>query len=150
MNATKMCKVLLAMGLAGGLMAQPRISGGQTGASSIGTDDATKGTERDDNENAGACEWQSVDQPDGARNGAGRKCAKARPLFEQGKAIFRFDTFGDEDYWGGKLQLHKAIEGTALGGVDFQPEDGPYRRRPESRRRCAPEGPPDGTQARQG
>ena len=117
MNATKMCKVLLAMGLAGGLMAHPQISGGQTGASSIGTDDATKGTERDDNENAGACEWQSVDQPDGARNGAGRKCAKARPLFEQGKAIFRFDTFGDEDYWGGKLQLHKAIEGTALGGV---------------------------------
>src|SRR4029078_1001702 len=33
------------------------------------------------------------------------------------KQIFRFDTFGDEDYWGGMLQLHKAIEGAALGGV---------------------------------
>jgi hypothetical protein len=59
----------------------------------------------------GACEPQSVDQP-------GQECAKALAgLFEQGKEIFRFDTFGDEDYWGGMLQLHRAIEGAALGGV---------------------------------
>src|SRR5690349_12461714 len=59
----------------------------------------------------GACESQSVDAP-------GQECAKALAgLFEQGKEIFRFDTFGDEDYWGGKLQLHKAIKGAALGGV---------------------------------
>jgi hypothetical protein len=59
----------------------------------------------------GACESQSVDAP-------GQGCAKALVgLFEQGKQIFRFDTFGDEDYWGGMLQLHKAIEGAALGGV---------------------------------
>ena len=59
----------------------------------------------------GACESQSVDQP-------GQECAKALvALFEQGKDIFRFDTFGDEDYWGGKLQLHKAVAGAALGGV---------------------------------
>ena len=70
-----------------------------------------------------------------------RRCAKAPSLFEQGKAIFRFDTFGDEDYWGGKLQLHKAIEGAALRRrrPRCQPEDGPYRRRPEGRRRCPPE-----------
>jgi hypothetical protein len=44
--------------------------------------------------------------------------AKARDkLFEDGREIFRFDTFGDEDFWGGKLQLHKAIEGAKLGGV---------------------------------
>jgi hypothetical protein len=62
-------------------------------------------------DNPGACESQSVDAP-------GQGCAKALVgLFEQGKEIFRFDTFGDEDYWGGKLQLHKAIEGAALGGV---------------------------------
>src|SRR6187397_190858 len=62
-------------------------------------------------DNPGACESQSVDQP-------GQGCAKALvALFEQGKDIFRFDTFGDEDYWGGKLQLHKAIEGEANGGV---------------------------------
>ena len=59
----------------------------------------------------GACESQSVDEP-------GQGCAKALArLFEQGKEIFRFDTFGDEDFWGGTLQLHKAVEGASLGGV---------------------------------
>ena len=38
-------------------------------------------------------------------------------LVEQGRQIFRFDTFGDEDYWGGILGLHQAIEGAKLGGV---------------------------------
>jgi len=38
-------------------------------------------------------------------------------LVEQGKQIFRFDTFGDEDFWGGVLGLHKAIEGPKFGGV---------------------------------
>src|SRR5829696_10035629 len=38
-------------------------------------------------------------------------------LFEQGRRIFRFDTFGDQAFWGGALQLHKAIEGKKLGGV---------------------------------
>jgi hypothetical protein len=38
-------------------------------------------------------------------------------LFEQGRQIFRFDTFGDEAFWTDKLQLHKAIEGSKLGGV---------------------------------
>ena len=45
----------------------------------------------------GACESRSVDEP-------GQACAKELVrLFEQGKDIFRFDTFGDADYWGGKL-----------------------------------------------
>lgn len=35
----------------------------------------------------------------------------------QGRQTFRFDTFGDEDFWGGTLKLHEAIEGSALGGV---------------------------------
>jgi hypothetical protein len=34
-----------------------------------------------------------------------------------GRKTFRFDTFGDEAFWGGKLQLHRAIEGERLGGV---------------------------------
>src|SRR6478609_11644805 len=38
-------------------------------------------------------------------------------LARQGKSIFRFDTFGDQDFWGGTLQLHKAIEGAQHGGV---------------------------------
>jgi hypothetical protein len=38
-------------------------------------------------------------------------------LVTQGQQIFRFDTFGDEAFWGGALQLHQAIEGAAFGGV---------------------------------
>ena len=38
-------------------------------------------------------------------------------LYVQGQNIFRYDTFGDESFWGGALQLHKAIEGKKLGGV---------------------------------
>src|SRR4051812_6451814 len=38
-------------------------------------------------------------------------------LVTQGRQIFRFDTFGDEAFWSGALQLDKAIEGSANGGV---------------------------------
>jgi len=38
-------------------------------------------------------------------------------LIAEGKQIFRFDTFGDEDFWGGELQLHQAIQGEQFGGV---------------------------------
>ena len=37
--------------------------------------------------------------------------------FEQGRHIFRFDTFGDEAFWGDSLKLHQAIEGSKFGGV---------------------------------
>jgi len=43
--------------------------------------------------------------------------ADGRDLLEEGRRIFRFETFGDEAYWGDTLQLHKAIEGAKLGGV---------------------------------
>ena len=42
---------------------------------------------------------------------------KHQSLAQQGKNIFRNDTFGDQDFWGGTLQLHKAIEGAQHGGV---------------------------------
>jgi hypothetical protein len=32
---------------------------------------------------------------------------------EDGEQIFRFDTFGDQAFWGDTLNLHKAIEGAA-------------------------------------
>jgi hypothetical protein len=41
----------------------------------------------------------------------------ASRLIEEGKRTFRFDTFGDEAFWGDTLQLHKAIEGAKFGGV---------------------------------
>jgi hypothetical protein len=37
-------------------------------------------------------------------------------LVRSGKQTFRFDTFGDEPFWSGTLQLDKAIEGAANGG----------------------------------
>jgi len=37
-------------------------------------------------------------------------------LIKNGKEIFRFDTFGDEDFWSGILHIDKAIAGKALGG----------------------------------
>jgi hypothetical protein len=52
--------------------------------------------------------------------GAARMQAQARQspdLIAEGKQIFRFDTFGDEDFWGGQLRLHEAIAGNKLGGV---------------------------------
>ena len=35
--------------------------------------------------------------------------AHARQSVEDGRQIFRFDTFGDEAFWGGQLQLHLAV-----------------------------------------
>src|SRR6266851_2585196 len=35
----------------------------------------------------------------------------------QGEQIFRFDTFGDETFWGDTLKLHQAIAGERNGGV---------------------------------
>jgi hypothetical protein len=43
--------------------------------------------------------------------------AHSKRLLADGKRIFRFDTFGSEDFWGGKLKLHRAIQGQRLGGV---------------------------------
>lgn len=43
--------------------------------------------------------------------------ANAKASIAEGRETFRFDTFGDEDYWGGTLQLHRAIEGARFGGV---------------------------------
>lgn len=38
-------------------------------------------------------------------------------MFEEGRRIFRYDTFGDEVFWSDALQLHRAIAGERLGGV---------------------------------
>ena len=41
----------------------------------------------------------------------------SRKMLEEGKHIFRYDTFGDEVYWTDKLKLHQAIQGSKFGGV---------------------------------
>src|SRR6266516_4396943 len=43
--------------------------------------------------------------------------SNAQRMLEEGRQIFRYDTFGDEVYWTGTLKLHRAIEGAKLGGV---------------------------------
>jgi hypothetical protein len=35
--------------------------------------------------------------------------ANAQQQLESGRQSFRFDTFGDEDFWGGQLRLHEAL-----------------------------------------
>src|SRR4026207_2156222 len=45
------------------------------------------------------------------------QASRTANLIAEGKQIFRFDTFGDEDFWGGQLQLHQAIQGEQFGGV---------------------------------
>jgi hypothetical protein len=42
---------------------------------------------------------------------------RAARLVRRGRNVFRYDTFGDQAVWGGVLGLHKAIEGSKLGGV---------------------------------
>ena len=41
----------------------------------------------------------------------------AEQLIAEGRKAFRFDTFGDEEFWGGAVQLHRAIAGANSGGV---------------------------------
>jgi hypothetical protein len=43
--------------------------------------------------------------------------ANAQSMLQQGRQIFRFDTFGDEAFWGDTVKLHQAVAGAKLGGV---------------------------------
>lgn len=42
---------------------------------------------------------------------------KNKSLVAEGKKIFRYDAFGDEDFWSGLLHIDKAILGAGNGGV---------------------------------
>jgi hypothetical protein len=41
----------------------------------------------------------------------------AQQMLDEGEKAFRFDTFGDEAFWGDTLRLHQAIAGAKNGGV---------------------------------
>jgi hypothetical protein len=62
--------------------------------------DAQRGTTSDQDIDA----RRSVDTP-------------AQRMLAKGRQTFRFDTFGDEAYWGDTIKLHQAIEGSRFGGV---------------------------------
>jgi len=42
---------------------------------------------------------------------------QAQAMIDEGRKIFRYDTFGSEAFWGDALQLHKAIAGEKNGGI---------------------------------
>ena len=54
---------------------------------------------------------------DNSGSGSGSADRHTRWLALQGKQTFRFDTFGDQAFWGGTLHLNDAIAGAANGGV---------------------------------
>jgi hypothetical protein len=41
----------------------------------------------------------------------------AEHALAKGREIFRFDTFGDEAFWGDTIKLHQSIQGARFGGV---------------------------------
>jgi hypothetical protein len=41
----------------------------------------------------------------------------ASEMLEKGKAVFRFETFGDEAFWTDELQIHRAIADSKHGGI---------------------------------
>jgi hypothetical protein len=43
--------------------------------------------------------------------------SNSKDLMEKGKAVFRFETFGDEVFWTDKLQLQKALVSEEHGGI---------------------------------
>jgi hypothetical protein len=69
---------------------------------------SVRGTSNDFTE---AAEGKRASQFDGLIN------ENAQQMIEEGRRIFRFDTFGDEAFWGDTLKLHQAIAGAKLGGV---------------------------------
>src|ERR1044071_2180723 len=40
-----------------------------------------------------------------------------KELFDKGKAVFRFETFGDESFWTDQLEIQKAIADEKHGGT---------------------------------
>jgi hypothetical protein len=69
----------------------------------------------------------TLPRPDSSSSQAGPPATKApfdatigqhaQRLIDEGRRVFRYDTFGDEAFWGDQLQLHRAIVGEKLGGV---------------------------------
>lgn len=55
--------------------------------------------------------------PSGSGSGDRATDAHAQEMIDRGRNTFRYATFGDEAFWGDTLQLHKAIEGSKMGGV---------------------------------
>ena len=60
---------------------------------------------------------ETLDQPGNPDAWGSSINENAKDMMEKGKAVFRFETFGDEVFWTDKLQLHKAIADKDHGGL---------------------------------
>src|SRR5919112_555969 len=63
--------------------------------------------------------YQATAVPSPSRGAAADHRAEthAVSLVRQGRQIFRYDTFGDQAFWGRTLKLHRALAGKKNGGV---------------------------------
>lgn len=57
------------------------------------------------------------DREDDEKRNVPTAVQNATAKVKRGQHTFRFDTFGDQAFWGGTLKLHEAIEGARFGGV---------------------------------
>lgn len=59
-----------------------------------------------------------LDQPaDAAHPWDAQMRASTRAMMDQGREVFRYDTFGSETFFGNTIGLHQAIAGSNFGGV---------------------------------
>ena len=65
--------------------------------------------------NLGASGWASQDNH--RQNPQSHVFSEGRKMLVEGRETFRFDTFGDEAFWGYTLRLHEAIAGDKNGGT---------------------------------
>ncbi len=63
----------------------------------------------------GASGWASEENH--RLNPQSRVFSESRKMIAEGRETFRFDTFGDEAFWGDTLRLHEAIAGDKNGGT---------------------------------
>src|SRR5512132_2895551 len=59
----------------------------------------------------------AVAQTPNPSDSGGDIARNAQRMLDEGRQIFRYDTFGDEAFWGDALKLQGAIAGAANGGV---------------------------------
>lgn len=89
---------------------------GSLATSSIAQTDNTPDNTPQDSELQGASDSLSA-QLDSLSGQDLRVARNAVRLLKEGREIFRYDTFGDEVFWGDTLKLHRAIAGARFGGV---------------------------------
>lgn len=66
---------------------------------------------------AGSAALPGADSGPAERESADPVASNVSRMIQEGRETFRFDTFGNEAFWGDALKLHQAIAGGRQGGV---------------------------------